>query len=318
MSADPRSVFRFFAGVLLAGVSTVAVMSQVGQTEAVLLFNARNGTGIAQEIPVGAFQVDGKLLSPGSGKEPSVSVKVSKGYNIRFCAEKTGGGNCEEYGEGTHNLVSAGFNFIKVWKGEPTPSAGPVKTIPPVVVYEERNWGGRSQVFLPGIYRSFRGEFGKIIDNHAMSVVVTKGFRVRFCVDEGLLYRGAGDCEVHEEGRHNLRFADSISFIEVTDLADNSPKDEKLPVVLYEDASQGGKMQGFDTGTFLASQGQFRKLANNQASSIAVKDGYRASVCADEPAAGGDAVNCEEFGPGKKNLKNRKTASYLKVVKESK
>ena len=331
MGASLRIVFRSFVGVLLIGVSVITVVSQATPAEGVRLFNGRNGEGMSQEIPVGTFQVDGKQLSPGDGKEPNVSVKVSKEYFIRFCAEKTGGGTCEEYGEGTHNLVSADFNFIRVWKGVATPAPATAgtpgtaatsppltRTVPPLVVFEQKNWLGRSQVFGPGLFRSYRGEFGKINDNQVRSVVITKGYRARFCADEGINFRGTGDCEVHEEGKHNLRFANTISVIEVTDLNDTSPGDEKMPVVLYEEVSQLGKMQGFDVGTFLASQGQFRKLPNDQAASIMVKDGYRASVCSDEPAAGGEAANCEEFGPGRKNLKNRKSASYIKVWKDSK
>jgi hypothetical protein len=134
-----------------------------------------------------------------------------------------------------------------------------------------------------------------------------------------MYYRGAGDCEVYdEEGKYNLRFANSISFVEVTVLGDPGD-DEKKPVVLYEDASQAGKMQGFDVGTFNAAKGEFGKLPNDEAASITVRDGYRASVCADEPTnGGGEGSNCEEFGPGKKNLKNRDVASYLRVWKESK
>ncbi len=335
MGSVSHRVFSLFGIVLLIGISVTAVRPQGAAIEGVQIVNGRNGVGPAQDIPVGSFQVDGKTLSPGDGKETNVSVTVSKGYFVKFCAEKTGGGKCEEYGEGTHNLLSADFNFIMVWKGAPGPataatgsavaaasspaqvSAPAAASAPSVIAFEQKNWGGRSQVFGPGMYRSYRGEFGKINDNQVRAVVITKGFRARFCSEEGIYFRGSGDCEIHEEGKYNLRFANSISFIEVTDLADTSPDQEKMPVVLYEDVSQGGKMQGFDVGAFLASQGQFRKLGNDHASSITVKDGYRASVCADEPAAaGGDGVNCEQFGPGKKNLKNKKVASYIKVSKE--
>ena len=311
---------RVFVITLIIGMSSIV---GIAQADAVLIFNGKDAVGMSQPIPMGVFQVDGKQL--GS----SVSVKVPKDYRIRFCSAKDGTGSCEEFGEGVHNLASVDFNFIRVWKGMPTapvtnPTASPsvpvaTATVPALVVFEQRNWGGRSQSFAPGMYRSFRGEFGKLNDNQARSVVVTKGFRARFCSDEGIYFRGAGDCEIHEEGKYNLRFANSISFIEVTDLADKSAEDEKLPVVLYEDALQAGKMQGFDVGVFVASRGEFKKLGNDQAVSIMVKDGYRASVCDVEPTtAGGDATACEEFGSGRKNLKSRKTASYLKVWKDSK
>ena len=165
------------------------------------------------------------------------------------------------------------------------------------------------------MYRADRNEFGKINDNLAKSAVIAKGFRVRFCVEEGQLNaRGAGECEEHEEGKYNLRFADSISFIEVIDLNDKSPAHDKMPVTLYEDNAQGGKMQGFDVGTFLASLGQFGKVANDTASSVVVKNGYRVQICPDEEP--GD--KCEEFGTGKYNLKLKDTASFIKVWKSDK
>jgi hypothetical protein len=325
MARVTLTVISFLIGIIMVAASVVVASAQDTPVEGVLLFNGRDGKGMSQPIPVGVFQVSGKQL--GSNE---ASVKVGKEYFIRFCAEKDGTGKCEEFGEGTHNLASIDFSFIRVWKGSPTPSAvsapaaaanptaPPAGTPPPLIVFEQLHWLGRSQGFAPGMYRSFRGEFGKLNDNQARSIIVAKGYRVRLCSDEGLNYRGAGDCEVHEEGRHNLRFSNAISFIEVTDLTGSAPDDEKLPVTLYEDASQAGKMQGFDIGTFAASQGQFRKIGDDTASSIAVKDGYRASVCSDEPKAGGEPSTCEEFGPGRKNLKNKKAASYLKVWKDSK
>ncbi|HKP69020.1 MAG TPA: hypothetical protein VJV05_07030 [Pyrinomonadaceae bacterium] len=292
------------------------------QSEGVQIYNGRDGGGQSQPIPVGTFQVNGKQLG-----STEASVKVSKDYFVRFCAEKDGTGKCEEFGEGTHNLTSIDFNFIHVRKG-PLPAAAtatptatgstqaPAGSATALMVYEQLNWQGRGQSFGPGMYRSFRAEFGKINDNQARSIIVAKGYSVRLCSEEGRNYRGAGDCENHEEGRHNLRFSNTISFIEVTDLSDKSPDDEKLPVVLYEDASEVGKMQGFDVGTFSASKGEFKKLGNDQASSIRVKDGYTATLCKDEPQAGAEPADCEVFAPGRKDLKAKKTASYLKVTKQ--
>jgi hypothetical protein len=318
--------------LLLAGLFLACSGSGFSQvTDGVQIVNGKDGVGMSQSIPVGNFQVDGKQLGA------NVSVKVGKGYFVQFCPQKDGSGKCEGFGEGTHNLVSTDFSFIRVGTGElpsttasasaqvGAPANNPTAATParstgvaPLTVYEQKNWGGRAQILAPGMYRSFRGEFGKINDNQARSVIIAKGFRARFCSEEGMNFRGAGDCESHEEGRHNLRFANTISFIEVTDLSDTSPADEKMPVVLYEDALQGGKMQGFDEGTYLASGGQFKKLGNDQAQSIRVKDGYRASVCSDEPASGGEPAGCEEYGPGRKDFKSRKTASYLRVWKDSK
>jgi hypothetical protein len=318
MRIDVNKTFRAFSLLVVIGMCSAIAFSQ--SAGSVQFFNARDGKGMMQEIPVGVFNVDGKQLGSDA------SVTVPKEFFVRFCTGKDGGGKCEEFGEGTHNLASTDFSSIRVWKGSPVtqPAAGAqapdaggtLAAVAPVVIYEQKNWGGRSQVFRPGMYRSFRGEFGKINDNQAMSIIVAKGYRARLCSDEGLSFRGSGDCEIQEEGKHNLRFANSISFIEVVDLSDTSPDDEKQPVVLFEDPSQAGKMQGFDVGNYSAAEGQFRKLGDDQAASIAVKNGYHASVCSDVPVSGTDGVNCEEFGPGKKNLKNKKSASYLRVWKD--
>ena len=302
---------------VIAFVFAISPSLVAAQVEGVQIFNGKGGNGQSQPIPVGTFQVSGKQLG-----STEASVKVSKDYVVRFCSEKDGTGKCEDFGEGTHNLSSIDFNFIKVWKGSlpttasATAAVGTSTNAPALIVYEQLNWLGRAQNFGVGLYRSFRGEFGKINDNQARSIIVAKGYRARFCSDEGRNYRGSGDCELHEEGRHNLRFSNTVSLIEVIDLSDKSPEDEKQPVVLYEDASEVGKMQGFDVGTFFAGKGHFKKLGNDQASSIAVKDGYRATVCKDEPAAGVEPTDCEVFGPGHKNLKTKKAASYLKVTKE--
>jgi len=324
MNAHRRSVFGLLLIAVFILTFSASAFSQ--DSEGVQIVNGKDGVGQAQSIPTGVFQVDGKQLAQ------NVSVKVSNGYFVQFCAQKDGTGRCEAFGEGVHNLTWTEFNFIKVGKG-PVPTAtsgtaasntapvasgapGESKAEAPVTVFEQKNWGGRSQVFFPGMYRSYRGEFGKINDNQAMSIIVAKGYKVRLCVDEGMNFRGAGDCEFQEEGRNNLRFANSISFIEVIDLNDKSPADEKMPVVLYEDSGQSGKMQGFDEGTFLGSKGEFKKLGNDQASSISVKSGYHAMVCADEPVSGGEPGGCEEFTSGKKNIKAKKAVSYLKVWKE--
>ena len=129
---------------------------------------------------------------------------------------------------------------------------------------------------------------------------------------------GRADCEEHDEGRHNLRFADSISFIEVINLSDKGPSDDSMPVVLYGDGSQKGKMQGFDIGTFLASKSQFGKVGNDSASSISVKKGYRALVCPDELVGDASSDRCEEFAAGKHNLKQKDAASYVKVWQDGK
>jgi len=301
---------HFRAFCLLCAIALTVSPAAGQSTGVVTLFDRANATGAGQEIPVGTFRVDGAQLA-AAAKQSTFSVRVGKGFQVRFCRDVSTSSACESHGEGTHNLRSLNFSVITVSR-EARPA--------PVIVFEAPYWTGRSQVYMPGLYRSDRNEFGNIGDNLARSAVVGKGFRVRFCVDEGISARGAGDCEEHDEGRHNLRFANSISFIEVIDLSDKSPADEKQPVLLYEDRGQVGKRQGFDVGQFFASRGQLGKIANNAASSIQVKDGYRAVVCPDEFQGDvtGDArpAKCEEFRAGKHNLRENDAASYLRVWKD--
>lgn len=318
-------VSAFLIALAFSLCASLAAYSQT--TAAVELYQGSGGTGTPQNIAPGIYAVKAGVMGAPEGKATGYSVRVPAGLMIKFCenagAANEGGGACEEIGEGLHDLRSMSeVNYIRVWK----PAAAPVSSPPAsqtapaspsgpigVVVYEAPNLQGRSQGYAPGMYRSFKGEFGNIIDNKAMSAVIAKGFRVRFCEDEGIWNRGAGNCEEHDSGRvDNLRFANSISFIEVIDLNDKSPKDDSLPVVLYEDGEQGGKMQGFDVGIFLVRTGEFRKLNSIKPQSIRVKKGYRAEVCQDETAA---ADKCEQFGPGKFNLKKKQPAVYLKVQK---
>jgi len=260
--------------LLFLCLAAVTANSAAAQAAAVKLFQGPNGAGMAQDIPPGTYQVSGTQMAESLGKDAVISVQVAKGFRIRFCetagSNGEGGGKCEELGEGIKNLQSLNFNLIKVWKESA-----------PVVVFEQANWAGRAQPFFPGKYRHDRVEFGRINDNMAMSVAVAKGYKARFCENVGLYARGGGSCEEHEEGKHNIRLANAISFIEVIDLSDKSPDDDTLPVVLYEDTTQGGKKQGFDVGTFLASAGGLGKILNDTASSIVIKPGYRVRVCAD-------------------------------------
>ncbi len=302
---NSKLTFCLFIFVQFA-VLTTATAAQSKSAGSVTLFQGPNATGVGQDIPPGAYLVSGKQLAAAQ-KDPVFSVRVPAGFRVRFCEKSATGvpDKCEEYSEGTHNLKSVNFTFINVW-AEVT-----VTSVPPVVVFEGANWSGRTQIFGPGMYRADRNEFGKINNDMAMSAIVAKGYKVRFCIEEGKWGRGAGDCEVHEEGRHNLRFADSISFIEVFDLSDKSPADESMPVILFEDTGQAGKMQGFDVGVYTAGGKQLGKISEDTASSVKVKSGYRVTICPDETP--GD--RCEEFGEGKHDLKQKDSASYLKVWK---
>lgn len=85
-----------------------------------------------------------------------------------------------------------------------------------VVVYEDRNFSGRSQSFGRGRYLNAGGQMGNLRNDKASSVVVSRGYHVRICDSEGSDGLGGGDCEDYNEGSYNLQHNDEASFIEVT------------------------------------------------------------------------------------------------------
>jgi hypothetical protein len=90
----------------------------------------------------------------------------------------------------------------------------------PVSVYEHANSTGRSQFFGEGKFRADSGQFGKLPNDSASSVKVSKGYRVRLCENEGE-GKSSGRCEEYGEGTFNLKVArsggvaDRVSMIEV-------------------------------------------------------------------------------------------------------
>lgn len=85
-----------------------------------------------------------------------------------------------------------------------------------VVVYEDRNFGGRSQSYGTGRYLNSGGQMGNIRNDKASSVVVSRGYHVRICDSEGDDGLGGGRCEDYNEGSYNLQNNDQASYIEVT------------------------------------------------------------------------------------------------------
>ena len=90
----------------------------------------------------------------------------------------------------------------------------------PVTVFEHANATGRSQTFGEGKFRADYGQFGKLPNDSASSVKVSKGYRVRLCENEGE-GKAIGRCEEYGEGSFNLKVAkaggvsDRVSQIEV-------------------------------------------------------------------------------------------------------
>jgi hypothetical protein len=87
----------------------------------------------------------------------------------------------------------------------------------PVVLFEHANESGKSQGFGPCKYRADKGQFWKLPNDSASSLIIAKGFAARLCESEGSQGTGAGRCETYREGSRNLTgLSDRVSFVDVT------------------------------------------------------------------------------------------------------
>ena len=167
-------------------------------------------------------------------------------YRVRLCENEgpngEGGGRCEEYGQGIHNLrYDNTASYIQVWRENETPGGGNGGEYErtPLTVYENRDSRGRSQTFSIGVFRNDRNEFGNLRNDHASSIVVARGYRVRLCENEGANGHGEGSCEEYGEGSFNLRYPDTASFVQVRKATDRGGwwRDE-MPVILTRAAAK--------------------------------------------------------------------------------
>jgi hypothetical protein len=319
--------------VLVLSVSSFAQNWGYGP---VVVFDKKDGGGTASSFGIGEFRNNRGEF--GTLRNDSArSVSVPNGYRVRFCESEgsrgEGSGRCEEFGEGNANLRYGGTaSYIQVtgpsgnwgggWNGGGQRG---------VTVYEDRDYTGRSQQFGIGRYLNGYGQFGELRNDKASSVVVDRGFRVRLCENEGD-GRGSGRCEEYTEGRYNLRYNDSASYIEVQRSGgwgnggwgnggwnnggwDNGGwgNNDRNPtrVTLYVDANQRGGSRAFDDGIYRWSQGEFGNFPNDAASSVFVPNGYRIRICENEGRGSGE--RCEDFGPGRFNLRYNDVASTIEV-----
>lgn len=159
------------------------------------------------------------------------SVDVPVGFSARLCDGEgpsgMGSGMCQVFNPGRHNLpytldnrvsyvevsqVLFGGGGGNIGNSGNTPGLGQTGA----TVWEDRNYRGTSQAFGPGRYSHNAGQFGRLRNDEASSVVVSTGFRIRLCENEGSYGYGGGRCEEYGAGRFNLRYNDDVSFIEVT------------------------------------------------------------------------------------------------------
>ncbi len=333
MENKTRIIAIPFLFLICLVVTPVAVEAQRWGSGPVIVYDENDGGGNESSFNVGVYRADRNEFESLRNDSAS-SVTVAPGYRVRFCENEgrngAGSGRCEEFGPGNHNLRYANrASFIRVtgpagpnWGGgwgvgQGTGQYG-------VTVYDDRDFRGRSQGFGVGRFMAAGGRLGVLQNDSASSVVVSRGFRVRLCEHEGLGF-GDGRCEEYTEGRHNLRYNDEASYIEVQRVGGwgggiggrpNPPfggiGDTNSPVIVYADRNQRGDQQAFGLGIYRSDLGQFGSLRNDEASSVFVANGFRVRFCAGEGGGRGSG-QCEEYGPGNYNLRYNDKASWIRV-----
>ncbi len=186
----------------------------------------------------------------------------------------------------------------------------------PVVVYNQRDGAGNSQVFDVGEFRNDRGQLGNLRNDTAVSVFVEVNYRVRFCDSENR--GGTGRCEEFGPGYHNLRYPNIASYIRVTGPGGGWTGGGGVGgvggrgVTVFEDRDFRGGSQTFGPGRYLNNAGQLGSLRNDEASSIIVDRGFRARLCESEGTGNGSG-RCEEYSEGRFNLRYNDEVSFIQV-----
>jgi hypothetical protein len=301
----------------LSGAATPQLQAQYGSP--VTVYDRRDTNGSSQGFDVGVYRNDrGDLSSLGNDK--ASSVRVDRGYRVRLCENEgygtNGSGRCEEYGPGTYNLrYDNTASFIRVTRQSGGGGGGGISR-GVVTVYDDRDYDGAWQTFDVGRHRFNQGEFGRLRNDEASSIIISSGYRVRLCESEGVDGRGSGRCEDLTAGRHNLRLNDEVSFIQVRRTGgggwDDDNNGNRGGVVLYDDRYQRGNQQAFETGTYRNDRGELGQIGNDKATSVFVPQGYRVRLCENDGNNYGSG-RCEEYGAGSYNLRYNDAASFVRV-----
>jgi hypothetical protein len=293
----------------------------------VVVYEQRDGRGRSESFNVGEYRFNrnefGRLRN-----DSAASVYVAAGYQVRLCDSEgwngQGGGNCEEYGPGNHNLRYRNTaSYISVWGGSGGGWGGGDRRRDGVTVYEDRDQRGNFETFDVGTYANNAGQLGRLGNDRASSIEVDRGYRVRLCDSEGW-GNGGGRCEEYGEGRYNLRYSDTASFIEVRRGAGggwgggrrDDPQGFGRGVTVFDDRDFRGNYETFEVGRYLNNSGGLSGIGNDRASSIIVDPGYSVRLCENEGFGDGGG-RCEEYGPGRFNLRYNDTASYIEVRRGS-
>jgi len=325
-------IFLFLGVLILASTAS----AQFRGNGAVAVFDQRDGRGNSASFDVGTYRNDrgefGVLRNDAAS-----SVAVSRGYHVRLCENegRNGAGKCEEYGEGNHNLRYPGTaSYVEVTRvgggGFDGGGFNNGSNRNSVVVYEDRDYRGRSQTFGVGRFLNAGNQLGSVRNDTASSIYVPRGYRVRLCENEGSYGRGEGRCEDYREGSYNLRYDNTTSYIEVIrdgsawyngggggDNNNGNWNNLRDRVAIFADRNQRGRHEDFAVGNYRSDRGEFGQLGNDEASSVFVPRGYHVRLCENVGGFfGNGGGQCEDYGPGSFNLRYPRSASFIRVTRD--
>ena len=264
-----------FVPACAADVGDVADLEAIDAASAELVVSgnyavaARNSDGVQQFFGPGRhYALSGHLGVVGNDR--TTAFRLPPASRLFYCDSEGG-----PTGSGVAPCHTM-YNYDDSWSGwrSVTSSlAGRVSYIeltPVALAYSDTDYRGRMEVLDYGEHRAIAGDFATVGNDQTDSLYIPPGVRVRVCNDEGgTTGHGVGDCIAYDQPMPDTtRFG--ISYAEVLRVA-----------TIFRDASFRGVASSHEPGSWLASDGAFEIIGDNQAESIIVPHGLTATVCPD-------------------------------------
>jgi hypothetical protein len=210
--------------------------------------------------------------------------------------------------ETTSPAANAATQLGSVTSFELPPNATLKSPLIPVIVYQHKNFAGRSQFLNIGVYRGSKGELSQIGDNSISSMKIQEGFRAVACESDSSS-QDIKKCKTFESGEFSWvgdSFNDKFSYIEVL-------SDVAFQVEAFQHNNYAGNSQLFKIGIHKASD--LNKVGNNAISSLKVPSGLTVKACDND---GDDRGSCVIYKAGEYssvggNLNDK--FSFLEVTK---
>jgi Domain of unknown function (DUF1929) len=180
-------------------------------------------------------------------------------------------------------------------------------------LFGDFNFSGPARDLSPGAYDLTLGQGTPVAASAASSMTVPTGLQVTLCSS------GLASCSAYGAGSYgSLSPNDSAMFVVVTYAKGIAPSGLATGGTIYANGTQGGASLTLASGVSADLLRDATAVANDSASSVAVKDGNVALLCADAPATTSPSAlgTCWTYGAGKSDLSaaaNDK-ASFAAVV----